>query len=104
MIVSEFYYKDKCVKSFFVKGHANYDNYNKDIVCSAVTAIVSGSLNAFDILYNKNVKINVEENKISVNIINSCNEINKIMEFLYIQLETVFVQYPKNFILKKVGE
>ncbi|ASP28601.1 hypothetical protein SCORR_v1c08290 [Spiroplasma corruscae] len=104
MIKSEFVIKNNLFQSFYVKGHANFDKYNKDLVCSAVTSIVSGSLNGFDILYKDDLELIVDNNRISVNIINNCSEIQLLISFIFIQLETVAVQYPKYFSLKKVGE
>ncbi|AKU80133.1 ribosomal-processing cysteine protease Prp [Spiroplasma turonicum] len=104
MIIAEFVYVDKTINNFNVRGHANFDNYGKDIVCSAVTGIVSGALNAFDSLYNDCFKIDVKTNKISVNILKNTKEVSILLNFLLIQLETISTQYPENFIIKKVGE
>ena len=44
------------VKSLTVSGHANYDEYGKDIVCAGVSAIVTGGINALE-PHIKNIEI-----------------------------------------------
>ncbi|GGE75605.1 ribosomal-processing cysteine protease Prp [Priestia taiwanensis] len=39
---------DDGVVSFKVTGHANFADHGKDIVCSAVTAVTVGTVNAID--------------------------------------------------------
>lgn len=34
--------------ALLVKGHANFDEHGKDIVCAGVSAIIMGALNWFD--------------------------------------------------------
>lgn len=44
MIVVKISVKDKDITGFEVKGHAGYAKYGRDIVCSAVSAIVQTAL------------------------------------------------------------
>ena len=38
----------KTITSIEVKGHANSDEYGKDLVCAAVSAIITGGANALE--------------------------------------------------------
>ena len=38
--------KDEIIKSVTTKGHANFAEYGKDIVCAGVSAIMVGGLNS----------------------------------------------------------
>jgi len=44
--------KDNLIKTISIKGHAEYDESGKDIVCSAVSSIVITTINA-SIRYNQ---------------------------------------------------
>ncbi|WP_339022504.1 ribosomal-processing cysteine protease Prp [Spiroplasma endosymbiont of Crioceris asparagi] len=90
------------IKSIVVNGHANYANSGKDIVCAGVTAIMVGALNAIDILYNDQATLNVLENEIQIIVKSDSNELQKTLEFVKIQLKTIFEQYPTYFELKEI--
>lgn len=44
--------KDNRILAVVIKGHANYDNSGKDIVCSAVSALAIGAVNSVETLLN----------------------------------------------------
>ena len=83
-------------KNISILGHANYDDYGKDIVCAAVSsitlcsveAIASFDINAVDIKQSKDkldIIINKEDNitqKLITNMLNCLKELEK--------------KYPKN--------
>ncbi|AHB36101.1 ribosomal-processing cysteine protease Prp [Spiroplasma apis] len=102
MVVAEFYKENNSFFKIIISGHANSDKYGKDLVCAGITAIVNGSLNAFDKKCGKNVEIIVEENKISIIILESDKLLQEFVDFLKIQLETIQIQYPKNIKIKEV--
>jgi|UPI000483A70C uncharacterized protein YsxB (DUF464 family) len=52
MIKAAFYIKDKKYFGFSVSGHAGYDIEGKDIVCSAVSALVINTINSIEQLTN----------------------------------------------------
>ncbi|MDD5980202.1 MAG: ribosomal-processing cysteine protease Prp [bacterium] len=83
-------------KKITIKGHAKYDDFGKDIVCSAASSIVITTVNAI-LMFDKNaiehsynddtLSIEIKKNdKITSNLIN--NMINLLKE-----LES---NYPKN--------
>ena len=86
----------KDVKSLTVSGHANYDEYGKDIVCAGVSAIVVGGLNA---LLNEDKKAIDYKCKdgyayVFVKDIDN-NNINMILDVITTQLYTIEESYPK---------
>jgi hypothetical protein len=96
--------KDNQNKELQVTGHANAGDYNHDLVCAAITGIVTGALNAFDLDYHQDVELIVQENNIQIIVKNLANrDLQTIFEFLIKQLKTITVQYPKNAILKEVN-
>lgn len=87
------------IVGFIVKGHADYDEYGKDIVCAGVSAITVGGLNAIAKAYNNDLtKFNVDmsEGYTSLNILDIENkEIQTILETLEIQFKTIEETYSK---------
>ncbi len=61
MITIEILYKKVRISQVTVKGHANYAEYGKDIVCAAVSAVTIGTVNAIEQLLN--VSLLVEKNE-----------------------------------------
>ena len=77
-----------------VSGHANFDEYGKDIVCAGVSAIVTGGINALESEV-KNVEIINEKNKLGVKVINNNEKIQIILNTMLVQLETIENSYEK---------
>ena len=90
----------KDVKSLTVSGHANYDEYGKDIVCAGVSAIVTGGINALE-PHMKNIEIINESNKLGVIVIESNEVIQVILNTMLIQLETIENSYKKYIKIKR---
>ena len=84
----------KDVKSLTVSGHANYDKYGKDIVCAGVSAVVTGGINALESEID-NIKVINEDNKLGVEIINSNDKIQIILNTILVQLQTIENSYKK---------
>ena len=83
-----------------VSGHANFDEYGKDIVCAGVSAIVTGGINALESEV-KNVEIINEKNKLGVKVINNNEKIQIILNTMLIQLQTIENSYKKYIKIKK---
>jgi hypothetical protein len=104
MVKIELTKKDNLNQKLHIYGHANAGEYNQDLVCAAITGIVTGALNAFDIDYHNDVELIVKENDIQIIVKNLKNqELQEVFKFLLKQLETMTVQYPQNAILKEVN-
>lgn len=77
-----------------ISGHANYDEVGKDIVCSAVSAIGVGGINALKI--DKNIIVKVEKGYILIEgdgLLEQKNQI--VMRVILTQLKTIEVSYSK---------
>ncbi len=88
--------ENNTLKKITIKGHAKYDDFGKDIVCSAASSIVITTINAI-LMFDENaiehsynndtLSIEIKKNdKITSNLIN--NMINLLKELEY--------DYPKN--------
>lgn len=88
------------VKKLTVSGHANYDKYGKDIVCAGVSAIVTGGINALESEIDNILVIN-KENELGVEIINSNEKIQIIINTILVQLQTIENSYAKYIKINK---
>ena len=86
--------------SITISGHANYDDYGKDIVCAGVSAIVTGGINALE-PHLKNIEIINESNKLGVVVIENNEVIQVILNTMLIQLETIENSYKKYIKIKR---
>lgn len=98
--------KIKCSKSqiqeMIVKGHAEYDDAGKDLVCAGVSSIMFGLLNALDEIAEGSVDISVD-NQIKIKTGKTDIILQTILRTGLIQLQTVEESYPE-FIKIKMQE
>ena len=84
------------IDSIIVCGHANYNESGKDIVCAGVSAIIIGGLNALTSKFDKsNFKIETKEGFTSLEILESNDEIQLILQTIIIQLKSIEESYSK---------
>ena len=79
-----------------VTGHAKSAEYGKDLICAAVSAILTGGFNAFN--ENDISEGSLKEGYASVNVISQRGLV--ILETIIVQLKTIENQYPKNIKIK----
>ena len=94
MIKVEYIENSSNIEYLKISGHANYDDYGKDIVCSAVSAISIGALNALKNI--ENYAITQKEGLIIIENKNkSSYDDNIVLNTMLIQLKTIEQSYPK---------
>lgn len=82
-----------------ISGHADFDNYGKDIVCASVSSIVYTTING--ILNINDKAIEVSDNKELIIKINSNdNIINALINNMVMLLQDLEKQYPNNIKIK----
>lgn len=96
MIKVEVVKEDNFYKKVFILGHAMYDEYGKDIVCSAVSSIVTTTVNG--ILALDKDSLNYEVKKEGLFITNISNDINtqKLTNNMVSLLKELEDEYPTN--------
>ena len=96
MIKVQISVKDNNIKKINIKGHADYDDYGKDIVCSSVSSITITTVNAI-LMFDKNY-ISYNEKKDNFEIV--FNENNYITNKLILNMNNLLTElshdYPKN--------
>lgn len=79
-----------------IKGHANFDNYGKDIVCASVSSIVITSVNDMFVVDESAVSYNDDGNEMIIKIIKDNELIYKLFNNLLNLLKNLAEDYPNN--------
>ena len=88
------------IKKITLEGHANYDDYGKDIVCAAVSATYLCTVNAILSLNKDSIQVNNNKAKQEI-IVNTYDDTtNILLKNMIICLESLEKQYPKNINLR----
>ena len=83
-------------KNISILGHANYDDYGKDIVCASVSSIVLCSIEAISNFDINAVDIKQTKDKLEI-IINKTDDITqKLINNMLNCLKELEKKYPKN--------
>lgn len=77
------------------KGHAGYDDIGKDLVCAGISSILFGALNGLDEMFAADVKLDVNQNRIQIDVCNDSEDLQNTLQFLVIQLKTVEQRFPE---------
>ncbi len=84
-----------------MSGHAMYDDYGRDIVCSAASSILTTTVNACLTLKENSIKYMVSEEGVTINNI-SCDDItNKLLTNMIKLLKELQEEYPENIEVKE---
>ena len=83
-----------------ISGHANYDEYGKDIVCASVSSIISCTINAILNINDKAIKYN-DDKDLVIEILSSDEITSKLIKNMLELLQDLTKQYPKNIKISK---
>lgn len=81
-------------KQIIIKGHANYDELGKDIVCASVSSMVITTVNAILRIDSDAIKYS-DDNGVTIDIIKDDEITNKLINNMIDLLEELEKQYPK---------
>lgn len=79
-----------------ISGHANFDDYGKDIVCAAVSSIVLCSVEAIASFDSKAIDVVELDNKLDLKINRNDDITKKLIVNMINCLKEIEVKYPKN--------
>ena len=91
--------KDNLIKEVKISGHADFADYGKDIVCSAVSSIATTTINNIIALDNKAITYSANEGDILITN-NDSEMASKLLGNMIMMLEDLAKDYPKNI---KIG-
>lgn len=87
---------DKVVNNITINGHANFDEYGKDIVCASVSSIVITSINAILRIDEKAINYQEKEGLVIIDINKHTKVVDLLIENMIDLLEQLQKEYRKN--------
>ncbi len=88
-------------KQIVVSGHANYDDFGKDIVCASASSIIITSINACLKFDNSSLNYKEEKDKLIIDIKSDEYNIKLIINNMIDMLEELAETYNKNIMIVK---
>ena len=85
-----------------IHGHSGYDVIGKDIVCSAVSSIVTTTINGILSINNDALKYSYKNDIMTIEIIKRDNVCDKLIINMLYLLKDLSKNYPKNIIVKEM--
>ena len=77
-------------------GHANFDDYGKDIVCAAVSSVVITTIEAIATFDENAITVNEIKDKLEIIINKHDNITDKLVSNMLNILNELVMKYPKN--------
>ncbi len=85
-----------------IKGHSEYDNIGKDIVCSAVSSIVTTTINGIISIDNDAIYYEYDNDIMLIEIKKSDEITLKLINNMMDLLKELSKDYPKNIKVKEI--
>ena len=87
-------------KKITLHGHAMYDDYGKDIVCSAVSSIITTTVNGILMLDKDSLSYLVSKKGMIIDIKNTDNTTQILIDNMVNLLKDLEKKYPENISFK----
>lgn len=85
--------KDEVIE---ISGHANYDEFGKDIVCASVSSVIMTTVNSIMNIDNSSISYVDDGDKIIIKKLNDNNIVDKLLNTMILILKDLEKQYKKN--------
>ena len=82
--------------SIRIKGHANFDDYGKDIVCASVSSVIYTTVNSIMNIDKSSIEYTDDGNVITIKKINSNEIVNILINTMIEILKDLERQYKEN--------
>ena len=100
MILVKTYKKDDNLEKITITGHANYQEYGKDIVCAAVSSMAICTINAIYAFENNSISIEEKTGFLEIIILKQDKVTITLLESLIRCLKDLEQDYPTNIKIK----
>ena len=84
-----------------ITGHSNYDVLGKDIVCSAISSIVTTTINGIISIDEKAISYNYKNDKMTITNLKKDEITDKLLNNMLDLLKSLAKNYPKNINVKE---
>ena len=89
------------IKEIKITGHANYDEYGKDIVCSATSSIVITTINAILLFDEGYIDYKEEKDKFTIKVNKHDDILEKLITNMLNMLKELQNDYPNYIKIKE---
>ena len=96
MIRTEIRMHDHKITRISMTGHAGAGEYGHDLVCAGASSIMTGALNALDILFPGECQLVMSGNRMEAAADSGNEQLQAVLRTVEIQLETMAEQFPDN--------
>ena len=83
-----------------ILGHADYDEYGKDIVCSSVSSIVTTTVNGIHEINDKYLSVEEVKDGMIITILEDDKICYKLIQNMLSLLSELSNSYPENIMIK----
>ena len=73
------YKKKNYITNIIIKGHANFDDYGKDIVCASVSSVVLNTINIILLINEDIISVNQVDGYINIIVLEFNELVDKIL-------------------------
>lgn len=87
-----------------IKGHANYDDFGKDIVCASVSSIVITTVNGILEIDRDAIKYLEENDILTIEVLKENEIVSILINNMISLLKELSVNYPKNIKIREEDE
>ena len=86
----------KHIDKIKILGHADYEDYGKDIVCSSVSSIMTTTINAIFLVDKDSINYEDSNSKVTIKILKNSDITNKLITNMINMFKDLESDYPKN--------
>ena len=79
-----------------ISGHANYDEFGKDIVCASVSSVIMTTVNSIMNIDNSSISYMDDGDKIIIEKLNDNDIVDKLLNTMILILKDLEEQYKEN--------
>lgn len=90
----------KCINCIKILGHADYDEYGKDIVCSSVSSIVTTTVNGIYEINSEFLTVEEVKDGMIITILKKDSICEKLIKNMLTLLSELAESYPENITVK----
>ena len=87
------------IENVTIFGHSGYDEKGKDIVCAAVSSIVTTTVNGI-LSFAKTIEVSDDGNTLEIKVLENDDITDKLLFNMIRLLEEIEIQYKKNLSIK----
>ncbi len=84
-----------------IVGHANYEEYGKDIICASVSSIAITTVNGILSIYPNALKYNQDDDQLLIKVLENNNIINSLLQNMVKLLSELENDYQEHITINK---